>query len=65
MCRVMEKIHNDGYTEGKTDGRNEGIESERLRSIKSLVQSFGITADAAMNALGISKEERPKYLALL
>ncbi len=65
MCRVMEELYNEGVAEGREEGREEGAEAERLRGIKSLIQSLGITADAAMNALGIDQEQRPKYLALL
>ena len=61
MCKVMEEIHNDGISIGET----RGAETERLKNIKSLIASLGITAEAAMDALKIAKSDQPKYLALL
>ena len=57
MCKVMEELYNEGVAEGKTE--------ERLKNIKSLIQSMGISAEAAMDALSIAKDEQSKYLALL
>nr|WP_318842523.1 hypothetical protein [Selenomonas timonae] len=57
MCRVMEELYNEGVAEGKTE--------ERLKNIKNLILSLGLTAEAAMDALKISKDEQAKYLALL
>lgn len=57
MCRVMEELYNEGVAEGKTE--------ERLKNIKSLIQRMGISAEAAMDALSIAKDEQSKYLALL
>ena len=57
MCRIMEELYNEGVAEGKTE--------ERLKNIKNLILSLGLTAEAAMDALKISKDEQAKYLALL
>ena len=57
MCKVMEELYNEGVAEGKTE--------ERLKNIKNLILSLGLTAEAAMDALKISKDEQAKYLALL
>ena len=57
MCRVMEELYNEGVAEGKTE--------ERLKNIKNFILSLGLTAEAAMNALKISKDEQSKYLAHL
>ena len=57
MCKVMEEIRKDGEVQG--------AETERLKNIKSLIASLGITAEAAMDALKIAKSDQPKYLALL
>jgi len=53
----MEGLYNEGVAEGKTE--------ERLKNIKNLILSLGLTAEAAMDALKISKDEQSKYLALL
>lgn len=57
MCKVMEEIRKDGEVQG--------AETERLKNIKNLIASLGITAEAAMDALKIAKADQPKYLALL
>lgn len=65
MCRVMEELYNDGVALGEARGEIQGAETERLRSIRSLIERMGITAEAAMDALSIAKDEQSKYLALL
>ena len=57
MCKVMEEIRKDGEVQG--------AEREPLKNIKNLIASLGITAEAAMDALKIAKDEQSKYLALL
>ena len=57
MCKVMEEIRKDGEVQG--------AETERLKNIKNLIASLSITAEAAMDALKIAKDEQSKYLALL
>ena len=61
MCKIMEEIHNDGISIGEI----RGAETERLKNIKSLIQRMGVTAEVAMDALNIAKDDQPKYLTLL
>ena len=65
MCKVMEELYNEGVAEGTMQGEVRGAETERLKNIKSLIQRMGISAEAAMDALSIAKDEQSKYLALL
>lgn len=69
MCKVMEEIYNDGIAigevRGEVRGEIRGAETERIKSIKNLISSLGISAEAAMDALKIAKTDQPKYLALL
>ena len=69
MCKVMEEIYNDGIAigevRGEVRGEIRGAETERIKNIKSLIQRMGITAEAAMDALNIAKNDQPKYLTLL
>jgi len=69
MCKVMEEIYNDGIAigevRGEVRGEIRGAEIERIKSIKNLISSLGITAEAAMDALKIAKTDQAKYLALL
>ena len=69
MCKIMEEIYNDGIAigevRGEVRGEIRGAETERIKSIKNLISSLGISAEAAMDALKIAKTDQPKYLALL
>ena len=73
MCNVMKEIYDDGFASGEAQGeargevRGEirGAETERIKNIKTLISSLGITAEAAMDVLRIAKDEQSKYLALL
>lgn len=65
MCKVMEEIHNDGISIGEARGEIRGAETERIKNIKSLIQRMGVTAEVAMDALNIAKDDQPKYLTLL
>ena len=69
MCKVMEEIYNDGIAigevRGEVRGEIRGAETERIKNIKSLIQRMGITAEAAMDALNIAKNDQAKYLTLL
>lgn len=53
MCTALEKLIEDG--------RNDGI----LTSVKNLMESMGWTAEQAMDALKISREDRNKYAGML
>lgn len=50
----------EGRQEGRKEGRQEGALKARLESIRSLMQSLGMTASAAMDALGITGDERAR-----
>ena len=62
MCKVMEEIYNDGIAigevRGEVRGEIRGAETERIKNIKSLIQRMGITAEAAMDALNIAKNDQ-------
>ena len=53
MCKAFEEV------------RAEAAEHERLRNIKSIMDSLKLTAEQAMDALRIPEADRPKYLARL
>jgi len=44
---------------------NEGIVEERLRAIKSIMESLNVTAQRAMEILKIPAEEQQKYATLI
>ena len=55
--------------EGREEGLKKGIEKGRketaISNIRSLMETIGFTAEKAMDALKIPKEERPQYLAAI
>ena len=69
MCEVLDRIENkgrlDGLREGRLDGLREGTMNGRLTDIKNLMDSLQLTAEQAMDALKIPKEERASYLEKL
>ena len=73
MCEVLDRIENkgrlDGLREGRLDGlregRLDGLHDGRLMDIKNLMDSVNWTAEQAMDALKIPKEERASYLEKL
>ena len=49
----------------KHDAHEEGREEERLVSVKNVMRSFKVTAEQAMESLGILESEYEKYLSKL
>ena len=46
-------------------GRQKGIEKNRLESIKAVMESFKVTAREAMEALKNPADDQPRYLTVL
>ena len=42
-----------------------GIETATVKSIESLMETLKLTAEQAMDALKVPKEEREKYIGML
>lgn len=55
----------DMREEGRIEGREEGRIEEKIENISNLMQNLSLTAEKAMEALGIPAEEYDKYKALL
>ena len=51
--------------EGREEGREEGIIETKVIDIKNLMENMKLTAEQAMIALGIDKNEFSKYLPML
>lgn len=51
--------------EAREEGMEKGMEKERVFSIRSLMANLQLTAEKAMDALSISKEEQARYKAML
>ena len=50
---------------GREEGREEGIDQSRIESIKSLMRTLKLSAQQAMDALGIPLSEQSRYLSKL
>lgn len=69
MCNLSEGVWEKGLMEGiekgrkegKREGKKEGSESTLTASIESLMKKLKMTAEQAMEALGIPEEEYEKY----
>ncbi|MDE7262059.1 MAG: hypothetical protein K2N78_08400, partial [Oscillospiraceae bacterium] len=63
--KVME-IHDYHVAEAaRKDGRAEGCTEGTLSSIKNLMETLGLSIDAAMNTLKIQENEHPIYSSML
>ena len=51
--------------EGFDRGMEQGIEQARLESIRNVVKGFNVTAEKAMESLGIPESDYDKYLSRL
>ena len=61
MCKIMDEI----WQEGMERGMAQGMERNRLESLRTIMQTMRLSEDEAMNALLIPLEKRAKYKALL
>ena len=61
MCQALEELMKDKIAEERADERI-GV---RLSDIKELMRNMKLSADQAMNALGIPDAEQSKYSAML
>ena len=57
MCKIMDEIWQEGMAQG--------MERDRLESLRTIMQTMRLSEDEAMNALLIPLEKRAKYKALL
>ena len=59
----------EGRAEGREEGLEEGLEKGRekttILNIKNLMKNMKLTAEQAMEALGIDKSEFSKYMTML
>lgn len=65
MCKTMEEMGEDSYQRGVETGIQTGTEQNRLESIRNIMESLKLTAEQAMDALGIPAADQPKYLSKL
>ncbi len=65
MCNlskgIEEKGYNKGIAQGVAQGITQGIAQGILSSIRNLMESMGLSAEQAMNALKIPEDEQINY----
>ena len=61
MCNLSKGVREKGIAEGLERGRAEGMAESTLTSIKNLMETLGLSLDAAMAALKIPEVDRPRY----
>ena len=60
----MERGRREGKKEGRAEGRKEGRIEGKKEAVKSLMRNLSVSLEQAMELLGISEEERDKYLSV-
>ena len=61
MCNLSKGVREKGIAEGLEKGRAEGVAETTLANIKNLMETLGLSLEAAMAALKIPEADRPKY----
>ena len=64
LMEMEERGKIKGIEEGIAKGREEG-RAELAKAIKKIMENMKLPADKAMEMMGITKEEYPKYMTLL
>ena len=67
--RAMEKGRAEGMEKGRAEGMEKGMQKGIMlgvtNNIKQLMVNLKMTAEQAMNALGIPKQEQAEYMRLI
>lgn len=62
MCRSMEKMREEslreGMEQGMKQGMKQGMETTRAANVAALMKNMSVSAEKAMELLGIPVEER-------
>ena len=61
MCQALREWAEEKRREGKLEGKIEGRLEEKLANICVLMKNLKLTAEKAMDALGIPQEEQAYY----
>ena len=65
MCNLSKGVREKGIAEGlekgRLEGRTEGMAESTLTSVRNLMETLGLSLDAAMAALKIPEVDRPRY----
>ena len=62
---MKQQAEKEGFDNGFKRGMEQGMEQERLEVIKNLMKNLKLTAEKAMESLGIPESDYDKYLSRL
>ena len=65
MCNLSKGVEERGIAIGLERGLERGIEITTLNAIRNLMETLKLTAEQAMEALKVPKEEKVKYAGML
>ena len=65
MCDYSDGVERRGYERGINEGRIEGIQEGKIRSIKNLMRTMGFTIEQAMDVLLIPEHDRKKFMNVI
>ena len=69
MCKAVQEIERKsearGISIGEARGEARGEVKGRIKDIKMIMQNFNLTAEQAMEALGVPESEFDKYLSMI
>ena len=65
MCNLSKGVEERGIAIGLERGLERGIEITTLNAIQNLMETLKLTAEQAMEALKVPKEEKAKYVGML
>ena len=62
---VMKLYEQEIRNESRAEGKAEGVDETRLENIKSVMESFQVSSQQAMDALKIPLTDQARYAAML
>ena len=65
MCQALREIMSDELRYAQEQGVEQATEQTEIKSVKNLMESLGLSAKDAMNALKLSADKQKKYAAML
>ena len=65
MCKAFEEVRTEGYNRGVRQGVQQGAKQKEISNLQSLMTNLKMTAQQAMDALSIPKEEQEATAKLL
>ena len=65
MCNIVEEYTAKKVAEASARSRDEGMRIANLNNIRNIMRNMHLSAEKAMEAIGIEQSQYKQYLALL